>query len=100
MHKPKEPSLWFVDGFRGYAGVIDQSGAVADFRIEDLAGGEGFVALYEVDNVIRHLIVSAPRHILDIAECGGHDVAVLTKYCGRVFGKCRSCVYAGDIFDR
>ena len=100
MHKPKEPSLWFVDGFRGYAGVIDQSGAVADFRIEDLAGGEGFVAFDEVENIVRHLIVCAPRHIFDIAECGGHNVAVLAENCGRVDGKCRPCAYARDIFDR
>ena len=89
-----------ADGCGGFGRVIDKSESVADFCIEDLAGGEGFVAFDKVDDIVWHLIVATPRHIFDIAECRGHYVAVLAEYCGRIDGKCRPCVYAGDIFDR
>ena len=46
--------------------VIDKSTAIADFGIEHLASAHCLVRLDEVDNVVRHLIVTSPRDVLHL----------------------------------
>lgn len=54
-----------------------QAGAVTGLGVEDLAGGEGFVLLNEVENVERHLVVAATRNIRERIIYGcRHDVDV------------------------
>ena len=47
----------------GFGGAILQSGSVADFGVETLAGCQCFIFLDEREQVERHLIVAAPRNV-------------------------------------
>lgn len=47
----------------GDAGIIPQAGAITDLGVEYLTSGEGFVLLYEIENVERHLIIAASGNI-------------------------------------
>ncbi len=46
--------------------VIDKSTAIADFSIEHLASAHRLVRLDEVNDVVRHLIVTTPRNLLHL----------------------------------
>ena len=46
--------------------VIDKSNAIADFSVEHLASAHCFVRLNEVNDVVRHLIVTYPRDVLHL----------------------------------
>ena len=55
----------------------------ADLGIEQLAGSQRLVAFDEVNDVIGHLIVSAPRHIAEVvADDNRRNVAVLLENGG------------------
>jgi len=62
-------------------GYIPQAGFVADLGVETLAGCQSFVFLNEREDVERHLIVAAPRHIREaIINDSRYDVNVLLEY--------------------
>ena len=46
--------------------VIDKPAAIADFSVEHLASAHRLVRLNEVDDVVRHLIVTSPRDVLHL----------------------------------
>ena len=46
--------------------VIDKSAAIADFGIEHLASAHCLVRLDEVNDIVRHLIVTSPRDVLHL----------------------------------
>ena len=46
--------------------VIDKSAAIADFSIEHLASAHCLVGLDEINDVVRHLIVTSPRDLLHL----------------------------------
>ena len=46
--------------------VIDKSTAIADFSIEHLASAHCLVGLDEINDVVRHLIVTSPRDLLHL----------------------------------
>ena len=46
--------------------VIDKSAAIADFSVEHLASAHCLVRLDEVNDVVRHLIVTSPRDVLHL----------------------------------
>ena len=77
-----------ADGLTASLGVILKPIAVAYFSIEDLTGRKSFIFLNHVKNVVRHLVVRYPRHILDaVGECEGNYLAILTEDFARVHGK-------------
>ena len=84
----------------GCARVVDKATAVADFGVEHLAGGESFIGLDEVDDVIRHLVVGAPWDVLHLFgdEYWGDVVLLLEDFTG--LGSEGSCfVGAGEGVD-
>ena len=46
--------------------VINKSAAIADFSIEHLASAHCLVGLDEINDVVRHLIVTSPRDVLHL----------------------------------
>ena len=46
--------------------VIYKSAAIADFSVEHLASAHCLVRLNEVNDVVRHLIVTSPRDVLQL----------------------------------
>ena len=46
--------------------VIDKSAAIADFSVEHLASAHRLVRLDEVNDVVRHLIVTSPRDVFHL----------------------------------
>ena len=68
----------------GCARVVDKAAAVADFGVEHLAGGESFIGLNEVDDVIRHLVVCTPWDVLHLVgdEYWGDVVLLLKDFTG------------------
>ena len=46
--------------------VIDKSAAIADFSIEHLASAHCLVRLDEVNDIVRHLIVTSPWDVLHL----------------------------------
>ena len=46
--------------------VVDKSASVADFGVEHLAGAQCLVRLDEVNDIVRHLIVTSPRDVLHL----------------------------------
>lgn len=84
----KEVLDFILDRGGGDAGIIPQPCAIADLGVEALAGGEGFVFLYEVENIERHLVVAAPRDIRElIVYERRHDVGVLPEHRLRIDGE-------------
>lgn len=84
----KEVLDFLFYGIGGDARIIPQPCAIADLGVEALAGGEGFVFLYEVENIERHLIVAAPRDIGElIVYERRHYVGVLTEHRLRIDGE-------------
>lgn len=72
----------------GLVCVVDKTAAVADFGVEHLAGGECFVGLDEINDVIRHLVVGTPGDVLHlVGDEHGRDVVLLLEYFGGVGGE-------------
>ena len=70
-----------ADGCGGLGAVVDKAGVVAYFGIEHLTGGEGFVRLYQVDDVERHQVGGTPRHIcVGVGEYSRRNLAVLLEH--------------------
>ena len=60
--------------------VIDKSTAIADFSIEHLASAHCLVRLDEINDVVRHLIVTSPRDVLHpVVDDDWCDVVLLLK---------------------
>lgn len=60
--------------------VIDKSAAIADFGIEHLASAHCLVRFNEVDDVVRHLIVTSPWNILHlVVDDDRRNVVLLLK---------------------
>ncbi len=78
--------------------VAPQAGAVADLSVETLAGCEGFVFLYEGENVERHLIVASPGNIREaVVYDSRHNIHVLAEHGLRVDGEGGTSVEAGQL---
>ena len=74
--------------------VIDKSAAIADFGIEHLAGAQCLVRLDEVNNVVRHLIVTSPRDVLHlVVDDDRRDVVLLLEDLGCLGGE--GCGFVG-----
>ncbi|MCM1139953.1 MAG: hypothetical protein NC453_15410, partial [Muribaculum sp.] len=75
---------FILDRGGGDAGIIPQAGAIADLGIKHLAGGQRLVFLDKVDNVERHEVVAAPRHIRQpLVDYNRHNANVLAEHrCG------------------
>lgn len=52
--------------FGGLLCVVDKSAAIADFSVEHLASAQCLVRLDEINDVVRHLIVTSPRDVLHL----------------------------------
>lgn len=77
--------------------VIDKSAAVADFSIEHLASAHCLVRLDEVNDVVRHLIVTSPRDVLHlVVDDDWCDVVLLLKDFTCLGGEDCGGVGAGD----
>lgn len=60
--------------------VIDKSTAIADFGIEHLASAHCLVRLDEINDVVRHLIVTSPRDVLHlVVDDDRRDVVLLLE---------------------
>lgn len=60
--------------------VIDKSAAIADFSVEHLASAHCLVRLDEVNDVVRHLIVTSPRDVLHlVVDDDWCDIVLLLK---------------------
>jgi len=89
-----------LDSGGGNAGIIPQAGAVADLGVETLTSGECFVFLDERENVERHLVVAAPRHIREaIINDSRHDIHVLLENGSGVYRKRSASLEAGQVFN-
>jgi len=85
-------------GIVGDAGIVAQTCAISDFGVETLAGGQSFVFLDERENVERHLVVSAPRHIREaIINDSRHNVNVFFENRLRVDRKRCASRQAGQL---
>jgi hypothetical protein len=82
----KKKVLDFIpDLCSGYAGIIPQSGAIADLGVEHLTSGEGIVLLDVLDDFERHKVVTTPRNVREmfVNDCR-HNIDFLAEDCGRV----------------
>ena len=60
--------------------VIDKSAAIADFGIEHLASAHRLVRLDEVNDIVRHLVVTSPWDVLHlVVDDDWCDVVLLLK---------------------
>ena len=60
--------------------VIDKSASIADFGIEHLASAHRLVRLDEVNDVVRHLIVTSPWDVLHpVVDDDWCDVVLLLE---------------------
>ena len=67
--------------------------AVADLGIEHLAGGEGFVTLDEVDDVVRHIVIASPWDVGQrFVDDRRHDVHVFLEHLAAVGLESGRCV--------
>lgn len=74
--------------------VINKSAAIADFSIEHLASAHCLVRLDEVNDVVRHLIVTSPRDVLHpVVDDDWCDVVLLLKDFGCLGGE--GCGFVG-----
>ena len=80
--------------------VIDKSAAIADFCVEHQASAHRLVRLDEVNDVVRHLIVTSPRDVLHLVvddDCC--DVMLLLKDFRCLGGEGSGGMSAGDGMD-
>lgn len=79
--------------------VVLQPVAVAYLRIEHLTGREGLVPLDHLEDMVRHLIVRSPRHILNaVGEQDGSNLRIITKDVARVHRECSRRI-DGDVLN-
>ena len=68
--------------------VIDKSAAIADFSVEHLASANCLVRLDEINDVVRHLIVTSPRDVLRlVVDNDWRDVVLLLEDFGCLGGE-------------
>ena len=80
--------------------VIDKSAAIADFGIEHLASAHRLVRLDEVNDVVRHLIVTSPRDVLHpVVDDDWCDVMLLLEDFRCLGGESCGGVGAGYVMD-
>ena len=80
--------------------VIDKSTAIADFSIEHLASAHCLVGLDEINDVVRHLIVTSPRDLLHlVVDDDWCDVVLLLEDFRCLGGEGCGGVGAGDGMD-
>ena len=80
--------------------VIDKSTAIADFSIEHLASAHCLVGLDEINDVVRHLIVTTPRDLLHlVVDDDWCDVVLLLKDFRCLGGEGCGGMGAGDVMD-
>ena len=80
--------------------VIDKSAAIADFSIEHLASAHCLVGLDEVNDVVRHLIVTSPRDLLHlVVDDDWCDVMLLLEDFRCLGGEGSGGMGAGDGMD-
>ena len=77
--------------------VIDKSTAIADFGVEHLASAQCLVRLDEINDIVRHLIVTSPRDVLHIVvDDDWCDVVLLLEDFRCLGGEGCGGVGAGD----
>ena len=77
--------------------VIDKPIAIADFSIEHLASAHRLVRLDEINDVVRHLVVTSPRDVLHlVVDDDWCDVVLLLKDFRCLGGEGCGGVGAGD----
>ena len=80
--------------------VIDKSAAIADFGIEHLASAHRLVRLDEVNDIVRHLIVTSPWDVLQlVVDDDWCDVVLLLEDFGGLRGEGCGGLGAGDVMD-
>lgn len=78
--------------------VIDKSTAIADFSIEHLASAHLLVRLDEVNDVVRHLVVTSPWDVLHlVVDDDWCDVVLLFKDFRCLGGEGCGGMGAGDV---
>ena len=77
--------------------VIDKSAAIADFGIEHLTSAHRLVRLDEVNDVVRHLVVTSPWDVLHlVVDDDWCDVVLLLEDFRYLGGEGSGGVGAGD----
>ena len=80
--------------------VIDKSTAIADFSIEHLASAHLLVRLDEVNDVVRHLVVTSPWDVLHpVVDDDWCDVMLLLEDFRCLGGEGSGGMGAGDGMD-
>ena len=80
--------------------VIDKSAAIADFGIEHLASALCLVRLDEINDIVRHLVVTSPRDVLHpVVDDDWCDVVLFLKDCGCLGGEGCGGVGTRDVMD-
>ena len=80
--------------------VIGKSAAIADFSIEHLASAHSLVGLDEINDVVRHLIVTSPRDVLHpVVDDDWCDVVLLLEDFRCLGGEGSGGMGAGDGMD-
>jgi len=86
--------------FGGLLCVVDKSAAIADFSVEHLASAQCLVRLDEVNDVVRHLIVTSPRDVLHpVVDDDWCDVVLLLEDFRCLGGEGSGGMGAGDGMD-
>lgn len=89
---------FFMNLCGGLVCVVDKSAAIADFSIEHLASAHRLVRLDEVNDIVRHLIVTSPRDLLHlVVDDDWCDVVLLLEDFRCLGGEGCGGVGAGDV---
>ena len=88
---------FFMNLCGGLVCVVDKTAAIADFSIEHLASAHCLVGLDEVNDVVRHLIVTSPRDVLHpVVDDDWCDVVLLLEDFRSFGGEGSGGMSAGD----
>lgn len=80
--------------------VIDKSAAIADFGVEHLASAHCLVRLDEINDIVRHLIVTSPRDVPHlVVDDDWCDVVLLLEDFRCLGGEGYCLVGAGDWYN-
>ena len=91
---------FFMNLCGGLACVVDKTAAIADFSIEHLASAHCLVGLDEINDVVRHLIVTSPRDVLHpVVDDDWCDVVLLLEDFRCLGGEGSGGMGAGDGMD-
>lgn len=89
---------FFMNLCGGLVCVVDKTAAIADFSIEHLASVHRLVRLDEVNDIVRHLIVTSPRDVLHlVVDDDWCDVVFLLKDFRCFGGEGCGGMGAGDV---